>query len=53
MSTKMERLKLCKQRRNHLMGKDDKSDSTNESEKLKMKDHADEIQRPKKKKLIQ
>ena len=37
----IERRKTRKQRRNHLMGKDEKSDSKYETEKMKLKDHVE------------
>ena len=37
----IERLKMHKQRRNYLMGKDEKSDSKRITEKMKLKDYAE------------
>ena len=47
----IERRKMCKQRRNHLMGKDEKSDSKHAPEKLKLKDCAEGDKIPKKRRV--
>ena len=48
----IERRKMRKQRRNHLMGKDEKSDSKHATEKMKLKDYAEGEKIQKKRRAI-